>query len=119
MPPLARMRPRSARFLLAGVAAVSPLAASAASAQDAADAELGKRVFTAEAEPPCGLCHALADAGATGKIGPSLDQLKPTEQRVRAAVSDGVGAMPAYETLSEEEIAAVARYVATATGQAR
>jgi mono/diheme cytochrome c family protein len=38
---------------------------------------------------------------------------------VRAAVSDGVGAMPAYETLSEEEIAAVARYVATATGQAR
>jgi mono/diheme cytochrome c family protein len=34
-------------------------------------------------------------------------------------VSDGVGAMPAYETLSEEKIAAVARYVATATRQAR
>jgi cytochrome c6 len=114
MPPLARMCACCARLLLAG--ALAPLAASA---QDAADAELGKRVFTAEAEPPCGLCHALADAGAAGRIGPSLDQLKPTEERVRAAVSDGVGAMPAYETLSEEEVAAVARYVATATGQAR
>jgi cytochrome c6 len=114
MPPLARMRTRCARLLLAG--ALAPLAASA---QDAADAELGKRVFTAEAEPLCGLCHALADAGATGEIGPSLDQLKPTEEQIRAPVSDGVGAMPAYETLSEEKIAAVARYVATATRQAR
>jgi cytochrome c6 len=116
MPPLARMRTRCARSLLAGALALAPLAASA---QDAADAGLGKRVFTAEAAPPCGLCHALADAGATGEIGPSLDQLKPTEEQIRAPVSDGVGAMPAYETLSEEKIAAVARYVATATRQAR
>jgi mono/diheme cytochrome c family protein len=115
MPLLARMRTRCARFLLAGVPLVSPLAASA---QDEPSAELGKRIFIAEAQPPCGLCHALADAGTTGEIGPSLDELKPTEERVRAAVRDGVGVMPAYETLSEEEIAAVARYVATAVGQA-
>jgi cytochrome c6 len=115
MPLLARMRMRCARFLLPGVLALSP---SAASAQDAGSAELGKRIFTAESEPPCGLCHALADSGATGEIGPSLDELKPTEERIRAAVSGGVGVMPAYETLSDEEIAAVARYVATAVGQA-
>lgn len=115
MPPSARMRTRGARFLLAGALALSPLAAAA---QDAGSAALGKQIFTAESEPPCGLCHALADAGASGAIGPSLDELKPTEEQVRAAVSGGVGVMPAYETLSEAEIAAVARYVATAAGGA-
>lgn len=115
MPLSARRRTRGARFLLAGAFALSPLLAAA---QDPGSAELGKRVFTSEAEPPCGLCHALTDAGATGAVGPSLDELKPTEEQVRVAVSGGVGVMPAYETLSEEEIAAVARYVATAAGEA-
>jgi cytochrome c6 len=104
-----------AHLLLAGALALSPLAAAA---QDAGGADLGKRIFTAESEPPCGLCHALGDAGASGAIGPSLDELKPNEEQVRAAVRDGVGVMPAYEGLSEEEIAAVARYVATAAGGA-
>lgn len=115
MPHFGRIQGSCARFLLSGVLLLSPLGASA---QDAADAELGKQIFTAKAQPPCGLCHALADAGATGEIGPSLDELKPTEERVRAAVRGGIGVMPAYETLSEEEIEAVARYVATAVGQA-
>ncbi len=101
-----------ARLLLAGALVLSPLAAAA---QDAG-AALGKQIFTAESQPPCGLCHALADAGTSGTLGPSLDDLKPTEEQVRAAVSGGVGVMPAYETLSEEEIAAVAHYVATAAG---
>lgn len=106
----------AARLLLAGALALSPLAAAA---QDAGGAALGKRIFTSESQPPCGLCHALADAGASGAVGPSLDDLKPTEEQVRAAVRGGVGVMPAYESLSEEEIAAVARYVATAAGQAQ
>jgi cytochrome c6 len=116
MPLSARMRALCARFLFAGAIALSPLAAFA---QDGGSADLGKRIFTAKSEPPCGLCHVLADAGATGKVGPSLDDLKPTEEQVRAAVRDGVGVMPPYETLSEEEIAAVARYVATAADEAQ
>ncbi|WP_425450114.1 c-type cytochrome [Virgifigura deserti] len=116
MPQPARMRTRCARFLLSAMLALSPLAAHA---QDAAGEERGKQVFTT-AEPPCSLCHTLADAGATGNIGPNLDELKPTEGQVRAAVSGGVGVMPAYGgTLSEEQIAAVAEYVATVAGQAK
>lgn len=77
--------------------------------------ELGKQVFTADAAPQCMLCHTLAAAGATGEVGPNLDELKPTEERVRLAVQRGVGNMPPFgETLSEEQIAAVARFVAEA-----
>jgi cytochrome c6 len=116
MPQPARIQTHCARFLLFAMLALSPFAAHA---QDAAGEELGRQVFTTTAQPPCALCHTLADAGATGAIGPNLDELKPTEGQVRAAVRGGVGVMPAYgETLSEEQIAAVAEYVATVAGQA-
>ncbi len=78
---------------------------------------LGRRVFTELAQPSCGLCHTLQDAGTTGQIGPDLDTLKPKPEQVAAAVRGGVGIMPAFaESLSEEEINAVARYVAGVTG---
>ena len=94
------------------------LLASSASAQDPAIFERGKQVFTSEAQPQCAICHTLADAGASGEIGTNLDDLKPTEDQVRLAVHGGVGVMPAYrETLSEEQIEAVAQYVAKAVSQ--
>lgn len=88
----------------------------------AADAEpklaLGKQVFTERATPSCTICHTLADAEASGEIGPNLDQLAPTEEQVALAVSNGVGVMPAFgDSLSAEEIAAVAHYVAEITAQ--
>ncbi len=77
--------------------------------------ELGKHVFTSAAEPPCMVCHTLAAAGAVGEIGPNLDELKPTEDRVRRAVQQGVGNMPPFgEVLNKEQIEAVARFVANA-----
>jgi len=77
--------------------------------------ELGKQVFLEKAEPPCALCHTLKAAGATGEIGPNLDELKPDEEKVINAVKSGVGNMPPFdEVLSEAEIAAVAKYVAKA-----
>lgn len=80
--------------------------------------EEGRKVFTELAQPGCPVCHTLADAGATGAIGPDLDEMAPTEDQVAAAVTNGVGIMPAFnETLSSEQIAAVARYVATATAK--
>lgn len=77
----------------------------------------GKQVFTQEAQPSCTICHTLADAGSAGAVGPNLDDLKPSEDRVRMAVTQGVGVMPSFEEiLSEEQIKAVAHYVSTVTG---
>ena len=76
-------------------------------------------MFTKEATPPCALCHTLADAGATANVGPSLDELKPDAQRVTQAVKAGIGAMPPYTQLSAEQIQALARYVARASGGAK
>jgi sulfite dehydrogenase len=93
--------------------------AGMAGAAAAADAELGRKVFLELAKPPCATCHTLADAGSSGPIGPVLDELKPDAQRVEAAVRNGLGVMPAYEgSLSDEQIEAVAAYVAKASGGA-
>lgn len=83
---------------------------------DSARLELGKLVFTELAEPRCGICHTLADAGTKGEVGPILDTLKPSAGRVVTAVSNGIGVMPAFEDLTAEQIGAVAEYVSTVTG---
>ena len=98
-------------------AAVLAFALGVAQAADADDA--GRRLFVKEATPPCALCHTLTDAGATANVGPSLDELKPDAQRVTQAVKAGIGAMPAYTQLSGEQIQALARYVARASGAAK
>ncbi|TYC57325.1 cytochrome c [Marinobacter sp. BW6] len=83
----------------------------------ASDLDKGKQVFTQDAQPACTICHTLADAGSAGAVGPNLDELKPTREQVVNAVTSGVGIMPAFnESLSEEQIQAVAHYVATVTG---
>ncbi len=114
-----RVNPRSRLrgwTLPAFVALTVAVAASATRAT--ADESLGKAVFTRIAEPSCSICHVLRDAGATGEIGPSLDELGPDAERVARAVRGGVGAMPPYgDTLSEKEIEAVAAYVAKAAGR--
>ncbi|PZX14205.1 cbb3-type cytochrome c oxidase subunit III [Palleronia aestuarii] len=82
-----------------------------------ADPEAGRTIFTKAAQPQCALCHVLADADAEGKVGPNLDELQPSVDQVRAAVTSGVGVMPAFEgTLSEEEIETVSTYVAEVAG---
>lgn len=86
----------------------------------AQDAELGREVFLQLAQPPCGTCHTLEEAGSSGPIGPVLDELKPDAPRVEAAVRNGVGVMPPYEgKLTDEQIKAVAAYVARASGGAK
>jgi len=70
----------------------------------------------------CTGCHTLKAAGATGKVGPNLDQAKPTAERVEFMVrnggSGGLGSMPKFEgSLSDDQIAAVARYVAESADQ--
>jgi len=75
--------------------------------------ELGRKVFTELAQPPCRLCHTLKAAGAEGTVGPSLDELKPDLGKALQAVRNGVGVMPAFrDKLTPEQIDAVARFVA-------
>jgi sulfite dehydrogenase len=106
---------RFPRALLAG--ALLACAPFAAAAQDQA---AGKELFMSVAQPSCAVCHTLAAAGAEGKVGPSLDELKPDAERVAKAVKQGVGVMPAFgEQLTEEQIATLARYVAHASGAAK
>jgi mono/diheme cytochrome c family protein len=80
--------------------------------------ELGQKVFTEIAQPPCALCHTLEAAGAAGTIGPSLDELKPDRDKVLQAVRKGLGVMPPFaDKLTPEQIEAVADYVAKTAGK--
>lgn len=99
--------------------AVGLLVGSLVSMNGVADEQLeqGKQIFTQEAKPSCTVCHTLSDAGSAGSIGPNLDELAPSVEQVKNAVRSGVGLMPAFsESLSAEQIEAVARYVASVTG---
>jgi mono/diheme cytochrome c family protein len=74
----------------------------------------GKTIFQSE----CASCHTLKAAGATGTIGPNLDQLKPAEAIVKHQVEVGGGVMPAFKgTLTDAQIAAVAKFVASSAGK--
>ncbi|PWS38541.1 sulfide dehydrogenase [Falsiroseomonas bella] len=98
----------------ASLAAAVLLLLAPASAKDAAS---GREVFTEAAAPACSICHALAAAGASGEIGPSLDALKPSADQVRRAVTEGPGNMPSYaDSLSDAQIEAVAKFVAESAG---
>jgi mono/diheme cytochrome c family protein len=78
------------------------------------DATAGKGVFTSAG---CVSCHTLKDAGATGSVGPNLDDVKPPYPLVIDRVAHGKGVMPSFSgKLSETEIQNVAKYVSTVAG---
>ena len=75
----------------------------------------GKAIFE---KAGCSGCHTLKDAGATGNVGPNLDQLKPSEAAAEKQVTNGGGAMPAFKgQLTPAEIKAVAKYVSSVTSK--
>jgi mono/diheme cytochrome c family protein len=80
------------------------------------NAPSGKAVF---ASAGCGRCHTLAAAGASGQVGPNLDELKPNAKFVETTIkngkSDGNGQMPAG-IYSGQDAKDVAAYVAKAVG---
>ena len=101
---------------LAAAAATFPSLA----ADTGAEMALGKTLFTETAVPQCAICHTLKDAGSEGAIGPVLDELKPDANRVATALRNGVGSMPSYkDSLSEDQIRALALYVSRASGGAK
>jgi sulfite dehydrogenase len=78
------------------------------------DPVAGKKVFTSAG---CAGCHTLKDAGATGNVGPNLDQAKPPLSLAVARVTNGAGAMPSFKgQLSDKQIADVTAYVVSKSG---
>jgi mono/diheme cytochrome c family protein len=79
----------------------------------AGHADAGKTVF---ASAGCGACHVLKAAGASGTVGPDLDQLAPELAAIEQQVINGGGAMPPFkDQLSDQQIADVSQYVYDST----
>jgi len=89
-------------------------ATGAATTTTTASTDAGKKVFTSAG---CASCHTLKDAGATGTVGPNLDEKKPPYALVVDRVTHGKGVMPSFSSrLSATDIQNVAKYVSTVAG---
>jgi mono/diheme cytochrome c family protein len=78
----------------------------------------GKSLFL-KAVPACVICHTLNDAGSEGAVGPVLDEIKPSSERVAKVLRNGLGSMPSYGAkLTDIQIEALSRYVSKASGGA-
>ena len=85
-----------------------------ASAEAQGGGSPGAKIFVSAG---CNDCHTLATAGATGTVGPNLDELRPNQQRVERQVRNGGQGMPSFSgKLSTDEIRQVAAFVATSAG---
>ena len=90
------------------------------------DAAAGKEIFLGSSG--CSTCHTLSDAGTTGTTGPNLDDVLPdlSEADIKQSIEDPdakvtegfqPGIMPRYgETLSEEQIDALVKYLTEVKG---
>ena len=66
----------------------------------------------------CGACHMLESSQSVGNIGPNLDQLKPSMDKILYVVANGIGVMQSWKgILTSEEIEAVAYYVFNSTNK--
>jgi mono/diheme cytochrome c family protein len=92
------------------------------------DPAAGKEIFTTVAQPTCASCHTLADAGASGTVGPNLDEAlagqdaAAIEQSIvdpNAQVAEGFaeGIMPQDygEKLDDKQLADLVAYLVQAT----
>jgi cytochrome c oxidase subunit I len=98
-----------------GWAAVGGTSSEEPAATNATPTAPGKKVFTTAG---CNACHTLADARATGTVGPNLDEKKPPFALVVRFVTNGKSAMPPYKgRLTHDQIRAVATYVSQVAGR--
>jgi mono/diheme cytochrome c family protein len=73
------------------------------------DAAAGKAVF---ASAGCGGCHTFSAAGSSGSIGPNLDDVAPSYDKVVSQVTNGGGPMPSFkDQLTPQQIQDVAAFV--------
>ncbi|HEX3736051.1 MAG TPA: c-type cytochrome [Solirubrobacterales bacterium] len=89
----------------------------ASGGEEASGGEAALAVGKGMVESTCSACHTLSEAGATGTVGPNLDELMPSKSLVEHQVTNGGGGMPAFGgTFSKSEIEAVAEYVSKVAG---
>jgi mono/diheme cytochrome c family protein len=117
-------KPAAAAPAASATAGKQPETPAAAASTGAAAAPAGGATATAAVDPAkgrelfnnwgCNSCHSLADAGASGHVGPALDgNPNLTKALVVDRVTNGQGPMPAFGgQMTDEEIATVATYVA-------
>lgn len=90
--------------------------ASSSTIKLTAQEEDGREIFGRE----CAYCHTLTAAGADGKVGPNLDQLRPPRELVLDAVirgrQRGAGTMPAG-LATDQDAEALAAFVAAVAGR--
>ncbi len=97
-------RPSAAEAGGAGAMAAMTMAPAAV------DVDKGRTLFKSSG---CDNCHTLADAGATGRVGPALDgDTNLDTSMVINRVTNGQGAMPSFGgQISDADIATIAAYV--------
>ena len=111
----ARIRPRRPTRSSARCRSHEPDTEALPALELTGDPVAGKAVFTGASS--CGGCHTLADAGASGAVGPNLDETKPDNELIVTRVTKGQGGMPAFgEQLTPQQIADVAAYITQSTG---
>jgi mono/diheme cytochrome c family protein len=88
----------------------------------------GKQIFTASAQPPCSSCHTLSAAGATGQVGPNLDDVLKgksadfihesiVDPNAEIASGFSAGVMPQTygDQLSDQQLADLVAFLVQAT----
>jgi mono/diheme cytochrome c family protein len=96
--------------------------------QPSGDAAAGKEIFTTTAQPPCASCHTLQEAGASGTVGPNLDNVLKGKDAAfihesivdpDAEIASGfqAGIMPKTypDQLDEKQLADLVAFLAQAT----
>ena len=91
----------------AGSLAVAP--EQAATTLTAEQVTKGRQLFT---DNGCTACHTLADANASGSVGPAFDgNANLDKAHAVSVITNGQGAMPSFGWLGEEDIDLIAGYV--------
>ena len=94
--------------LAAGVGGLTS-GAHAADAKPADPTAAGRDLFNANS---CGACHTLSDAGASGSVGPDLDNPNLTRAAIVTRIEMGGGPMPSFSgQISETDIGKIADYI--------
>jgi cytochrome c oxidase subunit I len=96
-----------------GTAATAATTTTAPSTIGGGSVAAGRQVF---ASAGCSGCRTLKAAGATGTVGPNLDQRKPPLALVLQRVMNGKAAMPSFKSrLTPQQIKDVAAFVVAST----